>query len=186
MKKCGIVLGILLALAAVPGAALAGEEKDAAKRQTIDASAKETLDALFAKSPNAKDLFGKAYGYAVFENLKIALGVSGGGGSGVAVDKTTGARTYMKMGTGGIGLGLGGQKYELVLLFQTKKIFDSFITGKWQAGASAAAAAGTAGANAATGFVNGVATYQLTDKGLMANADISGTKYWTDDKLNAK
>jgi hypothetical protein len=31
---------------------------------------------------------------------------------------------------------------------------------------------------------NGVAYYQLTDKGLMASADISGTKYWKNDDLN--
>jgi len=33
-------------------------------------------------------------------------------------------------------------------------------------------------------FVNGLAIYQLTEKGLMLNADIAGTKYWKNKKLN--
>ena len=39
-------------------------------------------------------------------------------------------------------------------------------------------------ADAKTNFVNGLAIYQLTEKGLMLNADIAGTKYWLNDKLN--
>ena len=42
----------------------------------------------------------------------------------------------------------------------------------------------TAGANAKTTFSNGVAVFQLTEKGLMASVDIAGTKYWKSDKLN--
>jgi hypothetical protein len=29
-----------------------------------------------------------------------------------------------------------------------------------------------------------MAIYQITEKGLMAHADIAGTKYWKNDKLN--
>ena len=46
------------------------------------------------------------------------------------------------------------------------------------------ASAGTNAAEVKTGFVNGIAIYQMTEKGLMANADIAGTKYWKNDKLN--
>jgi len=102
----------------------------------------------------------------------------------VAVTRETGARTYMKMGTVGIGIGLGGQKYQVVFLLQDQKTFSSFVDRGWQAEAAAKAAAGTAGANVKTGFVNGMAIYQMTDKGLIANADISGTKYWKYKKLN--
>ena len=45
-------------------------------------------------------------------------------------------------------------------------------------------AAGTATAEAGTGFVDGIAIYQITESGLMAQADIAGTKYWKDKKLN--
>jgi len=155
-----------------------------AKRAKINETAKEALDEVLAKSKNAGGLYGKAYGWAAFDNLKIAFGWSGGGGNGVAVSKGSGARTYMKMGTVGVGFGLGAQKYQVVFFFQDEKTFRNFVDKGWQADATAQAAAGTAGAGAQTGFVNGIAIYQLSDAGLMASADIAGTKYWKNKKLN--
>ena len=158
-------------------------ERDA-KRAKIDETAQQALDELFTKSVKAETLFKKAYGWAVFDNLKLALIVSGGGGNGVAVDKDTGDRTYMKMGTAGIGLGLGGQTYQVVLLFQDKGTFVNFVENGWQADAGVTAAAGTEGVNPSVGFVNGLAIFKITDTGLMANADVAGTKYWKNKKLN--
>ena len=160
------------------------EAKLKAKKEVIDATAAETLQELLERSPKAESLYQKAYGYAVFDNLKLALGISGGGGNGVAVRKDTGERIYMKMGTIGIGFGLGGQKYRVVFLFADKATFDNFVNKGWEADATAQAVAGTEGANAKTGFRNGMAVYQLTEGGLMAHADIAGTKYWKNDKLN--
>ncbi len=50
--------------------------------------------------------------------------------------------------------------------------------------ASANAAIAKSGTNVDANFVNGVAPYQFTDKGLMLQADISGTKYRKNKKLN--
>jgi lipid-binding SYLF domain-containing protein len=189
MKKwlCAVVA---MALVATLSVAVADEDQEqsnpADKRAKIDAVAKEALDTLLGKSDSASKNYAKAYGYAVFDNLKIAFGISGGGGSGVAVVKDSGARTYMKMGTGGVGLGLGGQKYQVVFFFETEKAFTSFVEKGWKAEAGARAAAGTEGASADTSFHDGLAIYQMTDKGLMANADISGTKYWKNKKLNGE
>ena len=179
LAVCAVIL-ILVA----PAALANEEEKAEAKRQKIDAMAQEALDEVLAKGPKAVELFEQSAGYAVFNNLKVAFLISGGGGVGVAVRKSDGERTYMKMGTGGIGLGLGGQKYQVVFLFQGQQTFDNFVEKGWQADASAKAVAGTAGANVKTGFVNGIAVYQMTDKGLMAQADVSGSKYWKSKKLN--
>lgn len=182
----------VLALIVPAGAALAQEDesgdwkdlKDESKRMKINETAEEALAELFAASPKAKELHDQAYGYAVFDNLKVAIGISGGGGNGVAVENSSGAHTYMKMGTVGIGLGLGGTKYQVVFLFQDAQTFTNFVDKGWQADAGAAAVAGSASADVKTGFVNGLAIFQLTDKGLMAAADIAGTKYWKNKKLN--
>jgi len=188
MKKWMSVLTVMMMLlAAFPGAVAEEGDKETKpekKRAEIDARSKETLDELLAKNEKAKELYDTAHGYAVFGNWKFAFVVSGGGGSGVAVDKATGKRTYMNMGTVGVGLGLGGKKYQVVFLFQDDKTFNGFIEKGWQADTSATAAAGTAAAEAGTGFVNGIAIYQITDSGLMAQADVAGTKYWKDSKLN--
>ena len=155
-----------------------------AKQAKIDETAQESLDAVLKDSKGAKELYDNSYGWAAFDNLKIAYGFSGGGGNGVAVNKKSGARTYMKVGTVGVGFGLGAQKYQVVFLFQDEETFNNFVEKGWQADATAQATAGTAGVGGQTGFVNGVAIYQLTDKGLMASADIAGTKYWKNKKLN--
>jgi lipid-binding SYLF domain-containing protein len=179
------VIVLCVSLVFFVGSALAAEKKDkkAEKRAEIDAVAAKALQEVLGKSPSAKALYDKSYGYAVFDNLKIAFGISGGGGHGVAVPKS-GKRVYMKMGTAGIGFGLGGQKYQVVFLFENEQTFRSFVDKGWQADASAQAAAADKGANAGATFKNGVAFYQLTDKGLMASADIAGTKYWKNDDLN--
>ena len=158
--------------------------KQESKRMKLDETAEEAMQALFVANPKAKDLYDKSYGWAVFDNLKIAFGISGGGGNGVASVKETGQKTYMKMGTGGIGLGLGANKYQVIFLFQDSETFDNFVNKGWQADAGATASAGTSAADVKTNFVNGLAIYQITEKGLMANADIAGTKYWKNDKLN--
>jgi len=158
--------------------------KNESKRVKIDEMSAAVLEQVMNTNWKAQELFETAYGWAAFDNLKIAFLISGGGGNGVAIKKETGERTYMKMGTGGIGLGIGGQSYQVLFFFQDEKTFFNFVEKGWKADASAQAAAGKDGANATTGFVNGVAVWQITDKGLMASADISGTKYWKNKKLN--
>jgi len=155
-----------------------------AKRAKINEVADETLQRLFAENAKAESIYNEAVAWAVFDNTKVAFGISGGGGNGVAVNKTTGKRAYMKMGTGGVGLGIGVNKYQVVFFFQDEVTAKNFIEKGWQADAGATASAGKNAAEAKTAFVNGLAIYQLTDKGLMLNADIAGTKYWLNDKLN--
>jgi lipid-binding SYLF domain-containing protein len=186
-----VAVAVVLALALPATAAVADDTesdwkalKHESKRAKIDEMAGEALQQVLDGSLKAQTLFESSYGWAAFDNLKIAFGFSGGGGNGVAVTKETGDRTYMKMGTAGVGLGLGGQKYQVVFFFQDVSTFTSFVEKGWTADATAQAAAGTEGANAATGFVNGVAVWQITEKGLMASADIAGTKYWKNKDLN--
>lgn len=150
----------------------------------IDQMSQETLDRLFSTYPYSKELFELSYGYAIFDNVKVMFGVSGGGGKGVAVTRGTNDRIYMKMGSGGIGFGLGGQRYRLVMFFEDRTTFENFVYKGWQGNASANAVAGTAGANAASGFTQGVVIYKLTEAGLMLKADVSATRFKVDKKLN--
>ena len=183
----------------VPAAVLAGdeskEEKKAEKqekqedkaeenREEIDAMAKATLKELFEKNDHAKELYDKAYGYAVFSAGEAKLLLSTGNGRGVARKAAGGEPTYMRMASAGLGLGLGYQRVRVVFIFETEKRYTSFVTKGWDGDASASAAAGTAGANAQASFADGMATYQFTKAGLVAQASLNGTKYWKPDKLN--
>jgi lipid-binding SYLF domain-containing protein len=72
----------------------------------------------------------------------------------------------------------------VIFFFQDEQTFRNFVDKGWEAEASATAAAGTAGVNADVNFRNGMASWVMTKAGLMASADLSGTKYWQNDKLN--
>jgi lipid-binding SYLF domain-containing protein len=191
MKK---LFGSILVLALVLGAPLAlaeeGEEvskKEANKeeeRAEINKVADEALAEVLKDATKAQALFEKAQGWAVFDNLRVTFIVSGGGGTGVAIDKKSGKRTYMKMGTGGLSFGIGAQKYQVIMFFESQERLNNFIEKGWKAETGASASAGDKGANVATGFIDGIAVYQITEKGLMASADISGTKYSLHKSLN--
>ena len=160
-----------------------GDAKVGARKAEIDTTAQATLDELMSAHEAVRDLYNKAAGYAVFTVTKAGFIVSGGGGNGVAVNKATGQRSYMRMGTGGIGLGAGAQRYSLVMLFETADRLNKFVAGGWDSSATAEAAAGQEGVAVRSSFIDGMAFYQVTDKGLMAWADVSGTKFWVNDEL---
>lgn len=155
----------------------------AARKQEIDRAAQQALDELLKTQGNARELYDRAVGYAAFTATKAGFIVSGGGGTGVAVNKATGQRTYMRMGTGGIGLGIGAQRYSVIVLFETEAAMNKFIAGGWDSSATAEAAAGKEGVAVRSSFIDGIAFFQLTDKGLMAHADITGTRFWVIDEL---
>jgi lipid-binding SYLF domain-containing protein len=85
------------------------------------------------------------------------------------------------MGTVGIGFGIGVKTYQVIMLFEKEKVFENFITSGWQGDSQASATAGSSDANAGVNFHNGMAIFVKSKKGLMANADVSGTKYWKSD-----
>ena len=143
--------------------------------------ADEALQKLFKEVPGSKQLYDKAAGCAVISVTKAGFFVSGSGGSGVAVDKATKHTTYMKMGAAGAGLSFGAEKFDMVFLFQTKARLTEFISGGWDSAAAAKATAGKDSAGAASDFFDNQIIYTLSDKGLMASADISGTKFWADE-----
>ena len=189
MKK---LFGSILVLAVLLATSMAVAQDDDSKKEAnkdekraeINKVADEAIEEVVQGSEKAKALFAKAKGWAVFDNLRVTFIVSGGGGTGVAVCKSTGKRTYMKMGTGGISFGIGAQKYQVIMFFDSEERLSKFVEQGWKAETGANAAAGTAGANVGTGFIDGIAVYQITEKGLMASADISGTKYSIHKKLN--
>ena len=179
------ILGSVAAALLVCGTATAQTKQDE-QRAELRTRADETLKALFEQVKGSKELYDKSKGYAVFAATKAGFIVTGGGGSGIAVDKATGTTSYMKMGTGGVGLGVGAKRYDMVILFETKERLDNFIKGGWDSEAAAKAVAGKDAAGVESGFVDGEVIYTLGDKGLMASADVSGTKFWLDEDLNKK
>lgn len=170
-----------MALTAAPMVAKKDPEK---AKKKIDEAATASLERLFEESPDAKMLFDESFGWATFDGTETALMISSGSGRGVAVERASGERTYMRVASAGVGLGFGIQGTQTVFLFEDKETFDNFVESSWDADASASAAAGDEGLNTKASFVNGMVIFQMTEKGLIAQASVKGTKYWKDKTLN--
>jgi lipid-binding SYLF domain-containing protein len=164
-------------------------QSPAEKRAETQKMRTETLAKLYKYYPAAKGKIGSAYGYAVFSNAGINLiFASVAAGRGVARNNKTGKDIYMKMASGGVGLGLGVKDFRGVFIFKTKKAFDDFVNDGWEGGAHAdAVAKGNGKGGSAEGAVTvskDMELYQITETGLALEATIQGTKYFKDDDLN--
>lgn len=155
-----------------------------ATREELVRTAEESLEQLREQNDAAAELYEKAHGYAVFDTTKGGLIVTGAGGTGVAMEKGGNERTFMHLGQGGVGLGGGVENYRLVLLIEDEQTFDDFVSGQWDGSISAQASAGDEGVAAEEQFIDGIRAFRLTDAGLMAQADVSGIRFWASEELN--
>jgi len=166
------------------GQAISGSKTVPEKRAEIDASEREGLSKLLNKSAAARKLYEISYGYAVFDTKKFSFLITTGFGAGVAVERASGKRTYMKMATGGVSVGAGGQYFNLIFLFENPESFSNFVNHGWEATGQASAVAGQNSLEREARFVEGMAIYQVTDAGIMLAANLTGTRYWKDGSLN--
>ncbi len=156
-------------------------------RAKLDTMSGEILTRLLAENSDADALYPDSAGYAAFDTRKITVfPVSAGYGRGVAVSKEDGSRTYMNMGTGGVGaaIGIGGFETQLVILFETQADFQKFITEGYDATAETGAMYGDERTDQTARFVNGRSIFVLDKKGWRVSANASGTKYWKSPELN--
>jgi lipid-binding SYLF domain-containing protein len=188
-KRAAITALLALGLVGLAGQVMA--ETPAEQRAEIQKMRATTLQRLYKVHPAARADVQKAAGYAVFSNVGINLiFLSAAGGSGVAHDNRSGKDVYMKMVSGGFGIGLGVKDFRGVFVFSTTEKINQFTNSGWEASAQADAAAkagdkGAAAAGAIT-VAPGVNLYQLTENGLALQATIQGTKYFKNDDLNAQ
>lgn len=148
----------------------------------------EVLEMLYEIRPEAEARIEKAKGYAVFTNVGInIIFASVAGGKGVVVDQS-GHETFMKMGSAGLGIGLGVKDFRGVFVFYEQSKMDSFIEKGWDFSAQvdAAAKSDEKGAQAAMAgnLAEGVEVFQFIKNGLALQATLQGTKYWKDPAFN--
>jgi hypothetical protein len=167
---------------------LTDEATPEATRAKLDAMAESTLARLFAEEPGSRGLFDRSAGYAVFDKREASYYVVAGYGRGVAVNKATGARVYMKMATTGAGLsfGLGGFKSQLAILFEDSAGLEDFVARGLDSAAEVGTMAGDSKDQLALRFNDGKAVFVLTGKGWKIAAKLTGSRYWPDDELNPR
>ncbi|QGX38888.1 hypothetical protein [Permianibacter aggregans] len=159
------------------------------QRAEINKMANATLQHLYNEKPGSQSMISQAAGYAVFDNAEVnVILASIGGGYGVAVS-STGQRTYMRMGTVGVGLGAGVKDFKQVMIFRDQDTFNFFVEKGWEFGGHADAAAKAGAMGAAAGgkatLDQDITVFQFTEAGLALQAIVAGTKYWRVDELNA-
>lgn len=165
------------------------ESRNEDRRQNIEAMHDEVMGMLAEHAPAAPDQAKSAPGYAVFSNVGVnVILASFAGGSGVVVDNRSGERTYMHMGSAGIGIGIGVKDFRAVFVFEDPKRMDDFLKHGWDFSGQADAAVKSddkgGSAELAGTAIPGVRVYQLTKTGLALQATLQGTKYWKSDQLN--
>lgn len=161
----------------------------AEKRDFVRKMRDSTLQELYSEKPEAKKKVKKAVGYGVFSNANVnVIFASVGDGYGIVVDNETGRETFMKMGMGGVGLGLGVKDYRTVLIFYTKPAILNFIEKGWEFGGHVDAAAKSGEKGGAIGgageIKSDIEIYQFTKHGIALQATVTGAKYWKDKDLN--
>ena len=183
-----VVALLYLALLACSTTPVSKSQKDE-QRDSVRAMASQTLAQLHQRDPAAQNAVATSAGYAVFSDFGMKVMFLGGaGGSGVAINSATKQETFMKMAEFQPGLGLGAEKFRVVLVFETPAAFNAFVTSGWEAGANAMAAAKTktmgGGAAGAVTVSEGVKMYQINEAGLIVGISITGAKYYKDKELN--
>ncbi len=186
-KTISLILSSLLSLLLIASGAHA--DKNDKKRGEILEMRAEVLERLYEERPETRLEIQNSVGYAVFSNIGVnVIFIAGGGGKGVAHDMQTGKDTFMKMGSAGVGLGLGIKDFRAIFVFHDVEAFQNFVEKGWDFSgeADAAATSGKKGgeASGATTLSKKINVYQFTESGLALQATLNGTKYWKNKKLN--
>ena len=186
--KFKAIISCLVVILLAGSVAIAGDSPDQKKDKTRK-MASQTLKDLYKLEPTAQGAIQKSAGYAVFNNMGAnLLLLSTARGGGIAVNSQTKKETFMKMISGGVGLGLGVKDFRAIFVFENEKAFSQFLDSGWSgsAQADAAAKAGEKGGaySGAVEVAPGVWVYQITKNGLALQVTLQGTKYYKDDDLN--
>lgn len=138
-----------------------------------------------------RDLLQKAKAIVVFPgSIKAAFIVGGQGGKGVAIrrlDKGWSAPAFLNMGGGSVGLQIGGQKTDYVLVVMNEKGLENLLADKFEIGGEGSVSAGPVGRTAAASTNATMDAEILTysrSKGLFAGVSLKGVVISQDQDMN--
>jgi lipid-binding SYLF domain-containing protein len=147
----------------------------------IESEVNEALKLFPKHVKGAKEFLNTAKGVLVIPNIvKAGLGVGGEYGEGAM---RIGGMTveYYALAAGSVGLQIGAQKTNLVLVFRQDEALKKFRAGSgWKAGVDGSVALIDMGAGKSLDTMNvkdPIVTFLFGQQGLMASATIEGTKF---------
>lgn len=149
--------------------------------QKIDQRVDATLNYLFNRYPNTRELNDKSVGKLVMPVVtKAGLGLGGAFGQGaLRVGGVT--LDYYSVASGSVGLQIGAQQHSHVLFFMTEQALAEFRAAPgWSAGADAEYVLSQTGESASADTTTAllpVIALIFAQAGLQAGATLRGTKY---------
>jgi len=152
---------------------------DSPKEQitTIETLHTQTLEELYKEHPEARAQIERSAGYAIMDNSVVKIPFFGAGsGYGIAVNRVTKKKTYIKMVRFDIGWGGGARHVRPVLIVYDQKAFEDFVKGKWifNSGGEASAKAGDVG-SAGRASSEQLETKKIYDFYVLTESGISAT-----------
>ena len=144
----------------------------AGNRVAFDQQAAAVIPKLERSDPEVRSYFQTSYAQAVFPVVgEGGLVVGSGWGQG-AVFVGGDVVGYARISKHSIGGVVGGEKFSVVVFFETPAALESFETGGLKWDTSANAVAGDAGVSTIGSYDKGIAVVEVDQAGLMANASI--------------
>jgi len=146
-------------------------------QKDVSSKSLEKIKELKQTNPEIGDIFGSAYGYALFPSIgKGGIGIGGAMGNGTVFKGGT-AVGDCKMTQLSIGFQFGGQKYAEVIFFENEKAYNRFIEGNFEFAAQASAVALKSGVSIDAKYRDGIMVFTHISGGLMYEASVGGQKF---------
>jgi lipid-binding SYLF domain-containing protein len=158
--------------------ALSGLQKEQSVIRSLHEQVQATLERLFKQDPGLKGLIDRAHAYAVFPSVGKAAAVLGGAYGKGEVFRGDDLIGYAAVAQLTIGVQLGGDTFDELVVFDSKETLDRFKRGKTAFAANAAAVLVKAGAAASANFESGAAVFVYSEGGMMLEAAIGGQRFF--------
>jgi lipid-binding SYLF domain-containing protein len=190
LGTCLVVVSALLALSVSPFAQPSDSAEAARIRDAVSVFG-EIMAAADGSIPES--ILSKAEGIAVFPGtIKAGFIFGGMRGRGVLSARTTtgwSAPTFMTLTGGSLGLQVGGQSTDVILVIQNRRGLENFVRNQFKLGADASVAAGPVGrdAQAATDIQMRaeILSYSRA-RGLFAGVTVNGSTVRADQDANER
>jgi lipid-binding SYLF domain-containing protein len=191
MKRIMALSGAMLIALSLSGCRSPEGDTISEKKESARIMCDDSLREFYANHPDLKQKISKAAGYAVFEDLGVDIFIpSTESGWGMVYNNATGERTYMKMFSFGVGLGMGVRDFRALFVFSEQGNIRQFIDSGWGLGVQGNAVFKFGnvgdGIGGAAEVAPGIMLYKITRNGIALHATVQGTKIWGNEEMNAK
>ena len=174
-----IMMGMMVSISA--GSAWAGTSQD------IDASVYACLDRFYKQIKGGREMVAMAEGVLVMPGV-VKAGFIVGGEYGEGALRVGGKTvSYYNLASGSVGLQIGGEAKDFVILFMTDEALKQFQNSKgWEVGVDGSVALANFGGGERVDFIrmnDPIIVFVFDVKGLMADISLKGAKF---SKINPK